>query len=100
MGDQTAWCDQIDGSYGFVKVNEERSTEVNPKTINISFLIHITEDGLVQAYAKNGSTTRWHVISSFKVMQKYLNEKTNIPMSCYMHILDNSTVTRNKEFFD
>ena len=81
-------------------MNEERGTEVENKSSNISFLIHITEDGLVQAYAKDGGTTRWHMISSFKNMQKYLETSTRIPMSSYMHILDNSPVTRNEQFFD
>ena len=49
MGDQTAWNSQIDGVYGWVKVNEEGSVAVENKTPNVSFLIHITEDGLVQA---------------------------------------------------
>ena len=40
------------------------------------------------------------MISSFKNMQKYLETSTRIPMSSYMHILDNSPVTRNEQFFD
>ena len=73
---------------------------VESKSENVSFLIHCTEDGLVQAQAKDGGTTRWHMVSFFKSMQEYLKNNTNIPLDSYIHIIDNSPVTRNEIFFD
>ena len=68
------------------------------KTTNVSFLITICEQGLVQAYAKDGGTKGFHLVHFFEKKNKYLKSKNNIPMDDIMTIMDNSRVAKNKIF--
>ena len=98
--DQCGWNNQVTGLQGFVKVGEEGSTSVATKSSNVSFLISCDEDGLVQALTKDGATNRFHMMAFFKTMHNLQKTRYNVPFDSNMHIMDNASVTRCKQFFD
>lgn len=98
--DQTGWNEEMEGKYGYVEVNKEGAIVTHDKTENISFLISMKEDGLGYVWAKNKGTKRFHMQTFFKSYNNYIKNNLNKDTDKIIHLLDNFSGTKNKDFYD
>ena len=54
----------------------------------------------VEDLIKDGATNRFHMIAFFKTMHSLQKTRYNVPFDSNMHLIDNASVTRCKQFLD
>jgi hypothetical protein len=69
-------------------VNKEAKGTKLPRSENISFLISICQEGLIQAFAKAKGTKRFHMIAFFDHMNKYLINRGQFSDQNVVHVMD------------